>query len=93
MSTVNLGRVGEIRRNLLANIVMLCDAIVIIWFICHIWLLNRWIDNEKALNEKETVNMTDFACRIKRLPKVETADELNELVAALACHIERIVSE
>ena len=50
VGTVDLGRLGEIRRNLLANIVMLCDAIVIIWFICHTFLLNRWIDTEKAIS-------------------------------------------
>ena len=69
-----MGSFGEIERNQLANIVMICDAIIIIWFIVYTFLLNRWINAEKQASEKMNVEMTDFACRIKRLPHIESMD-------------------
>lgn len=71
---------------------MICDAIIIIWFIVYTFLLNKWINAEKQASEKLNVEMTDFACRIKRLPHIESMDQLEELKAALTGHIERIVN-
>lgn len=59
---------GPIERQRLANIVIICDAIIcIIWILNSIWL-SRSIRMEKVIVDSEFVQMADFAVRIKNLP-------------------------
>lgn len=47
ISTVQLHGIGTISRAELANIVMICDAIICIWFVIYTAMLSSWIDSEK----------------------------------------------
>ena len=37
---------GQLPRTLLANIVMICDALICLWFLLHTILLSFWIRRE-----------------------------------------------
>ena len=66
---------GPIERHRLANIVIVCDAIIcIIWVINTMWV-GRSINVEKFIVDSEFVQMTDFAVRIKNLPGQDTYED------------------
>ena len=79
MSFVELQGLGEIDRNTLANIVIVFDIIVIIWFTVHANLQTFWIKRETRAHEDKMVDMTDFSVRIKKLPPVKSIEKLDEL--------------
>lgn len=60
--------VGEIDRTLLANIVIISDFAIVVWFVVHTALQKLWIKRETVTSQAELVDMTDFAVRIKKLP-------------------------
>ena len=91
MSFVELQGLGEIDRNTLANIVIVFDIIVIIWFTVHGNLQRFWIKRETRTYQDELVDMTDFAVVIKKLPPIASIEELDELAQALTLHIDKIV--
>ena len=53
--TIQLGSYREISRPELANIVMFCDALICIWFVCHTALQSYWIRRESVETEKDFV--------------------------------------
>lgn len=46
IENIRLEGFGEISRTQLANIVMMCDALICIWFVCHTALQSCWIRRE-----------------------------------------------
>ena len=68
-----------------------CDAVICLWFCLQIVLTNFWIRRETAGGQKEYIQITDFAVRVSKLPKVYGYDQLEELAAALTLHIEKVV--
>lgn len=59
---------GPIERQRLANIVIICDALIcIIWVLNTMWVA-RSINVEKVVVDSEYVQMPDFAVRIKNIP-------------------------
>jgi len=77
---------------LLSNIVIGFDIVIIIWFLLHTYLQGRWIKRETKTAQALRVDMTDFAVRIKKLPKIQSLEELEEFTQALQLHIESIVA-
>ena len=88
ISTVTLSGFGEISRARLANIVMICDALVILVFIIYTGLQEYWVSRDSFEQRKHFVNMTDFTVCISHLPHVYSFDEMTDLAASLTLHIE-----
>ena len=73
---------GPIERQRLANIVIVCDAIIcIIWVLNTMWVV-RSTNVEKVIVDSEFVQMADFAVRIKNLPDESAYDKSPEQLTA-----------
>lgn len=70
---------------------IICDALIIIWFVIHTGLQGFWIKRESIDVQRQHVQMTDFAVKVTHLPKVKSYDQLEEMAAALAAHITEVV--
>jgi len=46
ISNIKIPGLGTISRNWLANTVMICDALICIWFVFHTALQSYWIRRE-----------------------------------------------
>ena len=55
ISTVKLQGIGTISRAELANIVMICDALICIWFVIYTAKISIYVDLEKRDMQKEFV--------------------------------------
>ena len=81
-----------VSRRKLANIVIACDAVICLIFACNIWWLGRSISLEQYYINKDSVQMTDYAVRVKNLPEDgEGYANLDDLQAQLEEHIARVV--
>ena len=65
---MELAYYGPIDRNRLANIVISCDALIVIIFVINIAWLSRSIAIEQFEVNHTYVQMADFSVRIKNLP-------------------------
>lgn len=61
ISKIELEGFGEIERNWAANIIIICDMLIIGWFIVHTALQYIWIKRETQTSQAQHVDMTDFS--------------------------------
>ena len=80
-------------RRRLANIVISCDAIIVIIFVVNIMWMNKAIGWEQHDVGKKFVHMTDFTVRVKNLPLKPAFDNLDELKAMLEMHIMEVIKK
>ena len=78
-------------RQELANVVILCDGIIVIFLIFNMAYMFRAIDQERRVANDKALEMNDFSVRIKNLPPSEEYRSLDELKAQLTMHIKKIL--
>ena len=92
-SIVNLRYFGPMERDRLANIVMVCDLVIMLVFAINLIILQRYIPMERHLIDQGTVMMTDFTVRVKNLPPLSEYETLDQLKAQLTMHINKVVAK
>ena len=78
-------------RQELANVVILCDGIIVIFLILNTAYMFRSIDQERRIANDKALEMNDFSVRIKNLPPCSEYRSLEELKAQLTIHIKNIL--
>ena len=93
ISEIELYYFGAMKRTRLANIVIACDALIILLLAFNTCWLGFKINSEQHDAEKKFVHMTDFAVRVKNLPGKDAFDNLDQLRAQLVLHLSQVVSK
>ena len=55
------GGLGTLDRNWVANIIIICDILILLWFIVHTALQNSWIKRETRTSQAQNFEMPDFS--------------------------------
>ena len=82
----------SVSRVTLTYVIVCCDIAICLLFVLNAVWIHKWTLKEEHELDVETVSLTDFAVRIKNLPRRGEYDgSIDELRALLYNHIIKII--